>query len=502
MGNLNNKMFSRIVSIKKFEDISYGLVPNNGNYDDEYLLDKIKTHFNMTRLYVSKASIGDKDFIAFNYGKVKEAILLRDNLEILNNEGIPLELAKIIYFRRIMGLTDASLTNIIVYKNHLISVDEPEIMEHKNHRGLDPVLFEYSAVVPKFNVQLGCSARLFKDKNLKNPKDLFKTLKYRYSNMSSFDFTCKRKVTNEYMAFMFDMLAEQKTNYHKGRAMKNAAKAIKSLDFEIEDISQVKNVKGIGAGSKTRIDELLKTGTLKEITNMEELETILELQKISGIGPVKSKNLVRKCEVTSVNDLRDKVKNGLKLTSHQRIGLKYFEDFLKLIPRKEIDHMKIIFDNIMTELCPEVNMDIVGSYRREKSHSGDIDILFTHPENTNYLGEFVKKLRELKILSDDLSLGEKKYMGVYKNSNGVARRLDVRQIDNSNYPAALLHYTGSGNSNIRMRKVALSMNMTLCEYGLYHYDVSSRKKKFLIKTSSEREIFEILGQEFVEPKNR
>ena len=60
---------------------------------------------------------------------------------------------------------------------------------------------------------------------------------------------------------------------------------------------KLKEIKGIGAGTIKRIDEILKTGTLSELPESlndqaENKAKILEdLQRITGIGPVKAKKL-------------------------------------------------------------------------------------------------------------------------------------------------------------------------------------------------------------------
>ena len=67
------------------------------------------------------------------------------------------------------------------------------------------------------------------------------------------------------------------------------------------------------------------------------------------------------------------------LNNKQKIGLKYYEDLLKRIPRKEMEkHDKFITEFINSiDKNDDLIYEIVGSYRRNASNSGDIDVLCT-----------------------------------------------------------------------------------------------------------------------------
>ena len=71
------------------------------------------------------------------------------------------------------------------------------------------------------------------------------------------------------------------------------------------------------------------------------------------------------------------------------------------------------------EVLPGVHMEICGSYRRGRPHCGDIDVLFSHPNDElrkSFLRAVLQKLKETKLITDDLicvnSEEQRKYMGV------------------------------------------------------------------------------------------
>lgn len=313
----------------------------------------------------------------------------------------------------------------------------------------------------------------------------------------------------------------------KIRNFSKALEQIKLFPNEISCGNDVKDIKGIGKGIITRIDEIIDTGTLKELNQdtldkKNNLDKITKLESITGIGPSKARDLIKK-DITlelllSEVDLiyQNKIENSKylkELTHHQILGVKYYEDLKEKIPRNEIQKIeKKLIKNIQ-DINPKLEVIICGSYRRGKLSSGDIDMLVLLPElkteeeikdsNVNYLNLIVLKLTNKKILVDNLTeKGETKYMGFCKNSpKAKARRIDIRFIPYNSKAAAMLYFTGSGNFNKEMRSEALKRKYTINEYGIYKIN-SKKQKGELILTKTEKDIFDLVGMKYLEPKDR
>jgi DNA polymerase/3'-5' exonuclease PolX len=88
-------------------------------------------------------------------------------------------------------------------------------------------------------------------------------------------------------------------------------------------------------------------------------------------------------------------------------------------------------------------------------------------------------------------------MGIAMAPNGAKlhRRIDIQITPYENWGAALMHYTGSADFNIRMRTIAISKGFLLNEKGLFRGDVK-------IPTTSEASIFELLDVPYVSPSER
>ena len=311
-------------------------------------------------------------------------------------------------------------------------------------------------------------------------------------------------------------------------SFRKAINNIKEYKYQILSVEDLNSIKGVGDGLKKRIQEILETGTLEELQEMkkmnnseknEELEIneIENLKRITGIGESNATKLIKK-NVTLTILLREMEeidyqlnrkdeKESLKLlTHHQLIGLKYFKDLEIKIPRNEIIKLDENILKYKNELDETILYEICGSYRREASFSGDIDILISNADlnkdnikNSNLLTDFVKLLIANELIVDNLTkFGKTKYMGVCKlNADSIARRIDIRCIPYESYIPAILYFTGNKNHNVKMRKLAIKNNYKLNEYGLFRKDNS---EQILLK--NEKEIYNLFNIEYVEPKLR
>ena len=123
----------------------------------------------------------------------------------------------------------------------------------------------------------------------------------------------------------------------RARAYRNAVQTIRNLSYNITSGEKALELPGIGKSIATKIDEILKKGTLKAVKEYDRnpiIKSKRELLMVSGLGPSKVKDLMSK-KITSVKKLRKAVKDGkVTLPSHALIGLKHYEDFLERIPRR------------------------------------------------------------------------------------------------------------------------------------------------------------------------
>src|SRR5205814_2609649 len=79
---------------------------------------------------------------------------------------------------------------------------------------------------------------------------------------------------------------------------------------------------------------------------------------------------------------------------------------------------------------------------------------------------------------------------------------DLRVVSDSEFPFALMYFTGSKEHNIVMRQRAIERGLRLNEYGLFRSKVETRDPKLLVPCKTEEEIFEKVGLHFIPPEMR
>ena len=303
---------------------------------------------------------------------------------------------------------------------------------------------------------------------------------------------------------------------------KKALKNIKDYSEPIYKADQLKGIKGIGKGILSRVEEIISTGTLKneiEVDDKKKGEMLekKKLQKLTGIGPSKSNKLLKSgitldlllSERNKLGDNDFKENKFLKeLTHHQIIGLKYYEDLEKRIPRKHIENIdKKLSEILKQDKWSGIIYKICGSYRRNMEDSGDIDILMSYKDfneekdKNRYLPKIVKELTEKKIIIDNLTtLGTSKYMGICRIPGyDVACRIDIRLVPYHCYIPAILYFTGSANENVRLRNIAIQKGYKINEYGLFKLSDKGEEKIIL---NDEKDLYKILGEDYKEPYER
>jgi DNA polymerase/3'-5' exonuclease PolX len=278
----------------------------------------------------------------------------------------------------------------------------------------------------------------------------------------------------------------------KAKAYATVISQIKSIS-KIESFEDLKEVKGIGKKIEEKLKEIFSTGSLESAKRAEESIKPFQLfTSIYGVGPTKGKELV-KLGYTSIEELRDAIKKDESILSEvQTIGLNHFEDLQLRIPFKEMQaHERLLKKNIPKS----IQSNIVGSYRRNLESSGDIDLLIQSDESKD-LEELVTKLIENNYITNILAFGKHKFMGICKLPKKPHRRLDILLTPPSEYPFALLYFTGSNLFNIAMRSHAILHGYTLNEKALM------KDKKRISGIKSEEDIFEVLRLKYKEPSER
>jgi DNA polymerase beta len=288
----------------------------------------------------------------------------------------------------------------------------------------------------------------------------------------------------------------------KARAYQTVISQLQQITDPITSFEQLQHLKGLGDAIQKKIQEIMATGQLQSAERAKEkypIEALSAFQNIYGVGPAKARELTDK-GLRTIDELRANVqRNPSLLNDKQRIGLAYYEPLLQRIPRDEMDEHKDILEHYLP-----FHSEIVGSYRRGATSSGDIDVLLRMPQGMlpaqgkQQLAQIVQHLTEVKYIVEVLALGEHKCMAICKrDETSTPRRLDLLMVPEEQYAYGLLYFTGSDRFNVAFRQHCLQMGYTLNEKAL-----TPLEEKQVPPMATEKDIFTFLSLQYVAPQDR
>jgi len=296
-------------------------------------------------------------------------------------------------------------------------------------------------------------------------------------------------------------IMKKQREHFRSIAYRKAKESIQEYDKEINHISQLSQLKGVGPSIIQKLTELVTTGKISIIENYSEnLAPELQFINIYGIGSTKASEIVNKYKITTIEDLR---KNTHILNKVQNIGLKYYEDLMLRIPRREID----LYDKYLTQIFDSIKYptsfyQIVGSYRRGNNTSGDIDVIISDPNNQDVFTLFIDQLIQSGLIIETLSKGSIKCLAISKLDKYPFRRIDFLFTPNEELSFALLYFTGSKTFNTAMRQRALKLGYSMNEHGLYNIVSGKKGGKVNQSFPTEKSIFDFLGLTYKRPGQR
>ncbi|KAK3994752.1 hypothetical protein QBC44DRAFT_357033 [Cladorrhinum sp. PSN332] len=174
------------------------------------------------------------------------------------------------------------------------------------------------------------------------------------------------------------------------RAYSSAIAAIAAYPYLIQTPAEVSRLPGCGAKIALLYQEFKESGgRIQEARLVDEtgadspLKVINLFYNIWGVGETTAREFYYK---RGWRDLDDVIEHGWDDVNHgltrvQQIGVKYYDEFLLKIPRKEVEEIAgTILKHANLISGGGWQMVIVGGYRRGKLESGDVDVVLSHPD--------------------------------------------------------------------------------------------------------------------------
>jgi len=299
-----------------------------------------------------------------------------------------------------------------------------------------------------------------------------------------------------------DLLEIEDANPFRVRAYRNAARTIegyaKRIYKMIDDGDDLKEISGIGEDLAEKIKEVVDTGNLRFLEDLRARtpHSLIELLKISGLGPKRVQQLYQELNITNLQELQDALKSG-KVSELDGFGNKTVENILEAIEVGSFGEKRTRYDIAEQFVAPILDylkaLDYVeeavagGSFRRRKATVGDLDIIAISDQGDDVCKAFV----EYDSVNEILSQGETKASVSLRSGLQV----DLRVVKRESFGAALLYFTGSKAHNIHLRNIAVDKGYKLNEYGIYKGDEK-------IVGETEEEIYEFFNMPYIKPELR
>ena len=298
-------------------------------------------------------------------------------------------------------------------------------------------------------------------------------------------------------------------NPFKVRAYFAGARTLQTMEDDLGEVieeGRLGEIPGIGKALTEKIETLYATGELEFYDKLlaSVPSGLLDLLDIPGLGGKKIKVLHEELAIDSIDSLTEACNEG-KVAELKGFGEKTQEKILSGIKNREAyaaRHLwwkaREVADRILPGLqdLPQVErVEAAGSLRRGMETVGDLDFLVASSEPEPIMDWFTK----MEGIAEVTAQGDTKSSVRFEDG----MQADLRVVPSEQFFFALHHFTGSKDHNVRMRQKALSLGLSLSEWGLRpEEEKNSSRKAGPVEAQSEEDIFKALGLQYVPPALR
>jgi len=288
-------------------------------------------------------------------------------------------------------------------------------------------------------------------------------------------------------------------------AYRNAAKAIREAGVSVAELARqgrTAELAGVGKTIAEKIDALLETGSIPSADKLKQRipSGLVEITRIPGLGPKRVRLLHDELGVSSIDELRHAAESG-RLKDVKGFGKKAEENVLAAFAagadgrpktRMLLSKALPVGEELVAALRDHpsaIRVELAGSARRFADTVKDLDIVASSSDPAA-LSEAFAGLHSLDSVTGAGAAGAKAL-----THSGLP--VDLRIVPEEAFGNLLQHFTGSGKHNEALRTEAVRRGLHVSEYGIAD-DATGESEAF----TSEEEVYERLGMQFVPPELR
>jgi DNA polymerase (family 10) len=316
-------------------------------------------------------------------------------------------------------------------------------------------------------------------------------------------------LTNRQIANIFDAVADmleiQGEIIHRVLSYRRLAETIAEYPREMSAVAadgQIGDIPGVGKVLAEKIQELVDTDRLEfhERLKAEVPEGVVEMLRVSGVGPKKAKMFWESANIVTLDALEAAAREG-KLRDLPGMGVKSETKILEGIESyrrrasdtrtplgKALPLAETLLNRLLT-LPEAVHGAVAGSARRARPTIGDLDLLVASDTPTPLMDAFVAMPEVARVLGH----GESK--SSVELANGL--QADLKVIPTARWGTGLQYFSGSQAHNIKLRSLALERGLSLNEFAFTRTADGTE-----LLCSSEEEVYAALGLPWIPPELR
>jgi DNA polymerase (family X) len=302
------------------------------------------------------------------------------------------------------------------------------------------------------------------------------------------------------------LLQIQGANPFRVRAYENAARAVEDhavpLRTMVADGADLTALPGIGKDMARYVTELVTTGRLSVLDQLtaEIPRTLLDLVRLPGVGPKRARKLWESLGITTLDALEAAARDG-RVAELEGFGAKTQQRILEGVARlrERGDRMRLVdADERIAPLLEYLRaqgtierLEPAGSLRRRQETVGDIDILATAADPAAAMHRFTTYPGVTAVTMSGDTRGSVVL--------GSGLQVDLRIVPEESWGAALQYFTGSKAHNVKLRKRAVGMGLSISEYAVVDTDGSGGGR---VAGETEESVYAAVGLPWIPPELR
>jgi DNA polymerase (family 10) len=306
------------------------------------------------------------------------------------------------------------------------------------------------------------------------------------------------------LAELADLMQIDGASFHRVNAFRRAARIVERLPEPASVMIErgtLSDVPGIGKGTLARIEEILSTGTCRDLRVLRESlpPGLREMLGIKGVGPNTVRAIYETLGIGDVDELEAAAGDG-RLLGVPRMGKASVAKIVRGVEALRRRRGRVPLGTAMRRAASIVDelralpgverIEVAGSIRRRSDTIGDIDVLVASRDPAPILERFVSMV----LVDEILSHGE---LGASVRLHS-RQQADLRVLPPAAFGAALHYFTGSQRHNVAMRGRAKRLGLRINEHGVFSADGEILK----VKCTREEQVFEAVGLPWIPPELR